>query len=446
MAAIPDRADFRGTNILFTYNVNNDTEETSFYSKVKEAIKKIPALSKIYKGSFMTEEFGDEKSRRHFHVGLGLSQRMEGYIKKARMTIELDGKSYPADVKEKINGEVTTKAILSYAAKGRFIDSDGEELYDVDKKDCTGNNPNGSTIRKQVFEYILANDLEKMKYILSNQIVCQQTIEQLTRAVRMYKELQLVKQYEWIPITYTDPIWENPFHIEFNPVTEEVKIYDEQGNTELVNGARGLWVVGPTGSGKSKGITKFNRDREGERPNHYTYPNDHWFEKPYKGEQIILVDDMNPQLFETPTKLRSTMEDTQFRRKNSSLFIDSSKVIWVVCANVTPRVMWPNAAPDEIDAIERNLIVLELVTPKFIQRKRETYGGRGKARKMNGNIIPKPVEIQTEQPKAGRSYWEGVQKYQRVEDYEDTPAKKLKVTEFGLTQEEMEENMKNFFG
>lgn len=445
----------RVSNFMITYHVDPETDPQEFTDMIVEKLKAIPksGIGRLFKGAVTGRERSENGT--HFHIGVALSGQMDNAI--PLKEFQLAG----------IGGNVTTrhddKAIradmLKYVIKGEIVAKAGEQLFLSleDNKSVLSKKAQDTEARalsrKKIMKALSTRQYGELIAMIEAGTVTDRMIEDAEKLLSRKKEFRTVKQYTEIPITYSDPAWPKDFQAIFNPATREVKINDYRGREFTWNGVRGLWVYGPTGSGKSEGLTLFNKDSDGDIPGVYKYPNNHFFQKAYMGEQIILVDDMNIELFPTPGHFRAVQEGEDMDRKYSSLNIDPRKVVWVVTANVSPEDMW-DKYPEEVKAVRRNMLPLRLTTAKYIERGNINFEEDFTPKVMRGSFATaqvskidasqlEPLPLQSQQPLAGRRFEEiGLQlKRAREEEkaQEDKPVKKLTMSNtFGYRQEELD--------
>lgn len=151
--------------------------------------------------------------------------------------------------------------------------------------------------------------------------------------------------------------------------------------------ARGIWIQGRSGCGKSTWARAFGMDKGGL----YEKPQNKWFDG-YDGEKVIVLDDLDTHTLNHYLKIWMDKWACKGEMKGGTIWLYHD--YFVVTSNYTiPQIVSMGAkTPEEFDstlcdAIERRCKIISVPDDEFLH-----YDGQFYMTDENGNIVPKVPE------------------------------------------------------
>ncbi len=372
----------RGTNFLFTYYIDPDQVNLNGFIKTAATVMRDKFGANFDALSVSPIEEGQRG--KHVHVGVYLKRDVKNY-RLNQFNITQDGVRHQANVRldEDVKGFGGAANIYWYCSKltGSVLYEEGNGVRLQKLKDGAatiamkkaGNIVSKDSVSKRAETLKVVRDAtpEKYREVLASGQLSKREVDEAEFLLKKIDETYVAKQYEEIPVTYEDEAWECPIKFLFNPRKQRCKVIKNQDVLIDQGGIRGLWVYGPSRTGKSEGIKSFNYDEDNNQVPYYEYPRCGFLEAPYCKEQIFLIDDITPMQFTRPSELNNTMDRQVHNRKHSHVKIDKNSTIWVVTSNAPPEEIWDTSDKGikaELDAVLTRMFIIKLETKKVEER------------------------------------------------------------------------------
>lgn len=307
------------------------------YEKLKTRVVAMIITEEI--GHTKDEKTGEIEEYPHFHVGFTYPTRMY--------------QNGPPKFETELERPVWISVHAKKTEVARYVTKFDKEpmVYEWPtwKADAAkGRSERGEGTHKQKADAAWSGDIPAMKDLgmMPNEVSKELNAVPLVEEVRMK---DTYRRKSNIDLSFVD--YKNNKSIDID-VNMDKQLLTIKGRKTPYLGRRGVWVYGETRTGKTHQAAAMIEKHDG-----YRCDDPRNFDG-YGCQQLIMLNDMDPTHFPSPSEFRRFIDSARYNRKYGSKQVDPNDVFFIVTSNYSIRELWGIACGDMADKYRRSIDAL----------------------------------------------------------------------------------------